>query len=152
MTGLSADLLPGPSGLWEGERLLLAGLRAWAHCRRDRQPPQKHVGEALAAVASPRIGSLFAAMMMSLEAASRRPMRVHCGACPGYADDEQRLVLACGLATAAPEAASRLLSTLVNDPEPVACLARALNAAMAVDGYALPFRLYDDVGPSPTFH
>jgi len=143
--------LPGPRGLWEGERLLLAALRAWAFCRRDRQPAQKHVADALAAIASPRIGALFSALMISFESSSRRPIQVHCGTCPGYAEDEQRLVLACGLACADPETAIRLLEPLVSDPEPVACLARALNAALAVEGFALPFRR-GDVGQAPTLH
>lgn len=133
--------LPGPPGLWEGERVLLAGFRAWARCRIDRGSPGEIVRRAIACVTSEQAAALFTALMETLEGVGRRPLRLHCGVCPGYAEDEQRLVLACGLSPVAPEVALRLLEPLVRDPATVVCFARALNAALCADGLALPVRL-----------
>ncbi|MFN3520731.1 MAG: hypothetical protein ACK4YQ_00670 [Phenylobacterium sp.] len=144
--------LPGPSGLWDGERLLLAGLRAWARSRCSRRAPDRSVREAIACVSSDRVGALFAALMQAVESGGRRPLQVHLGACPGYADDEQRLVLACGVCAVAPDIAARLLEPLVRDADSVVCLARALNTVLAVEGLSLPVRLFDDTPAAPTIH
>jgi hypothetical protein len=138
---------PGPDGLWDAERLLLTGLRAWARCRVEHREPARLVSEGLASVTSDRVGALFSAVMQAIEAGGRRALRVHCGACPGYAEDEQRLVLACGLAPIEPQMAMQLLAPLVRDAGPVVCFAAALNAALAQEGFALPVRLSD---PAPT--
>lgn len=151
MSGDVAFALPGPTGLCDGERLLLAGLRAWISCRRERQPPDPMVRRAIACVASEQTGALFSALMETIEGVALRPFVTHCGACPGYGADEQRLVLACGLSPIDPEIAARLLTPLVADPAVVVCFARALNAALRADGLALPVRLYDDAG-SRTLH
>lgn len=147
MTAVSVFSLPGPAGLWDGERLLLAGLRAWARCRIDREAPGELVRQAIACVTSEQVAALFTAFMETVEGVGRRPLRTHVGACPGYGEDEQRLVLACGLSAIEPEIAVRLLDPLVKDPAAVVCFARALNAALCADGLALPVRLADDAGP-----
>lgn len=140
------EALPGPSGLFDGERLILAGLRAWGRCRCDGEPAEKHVRPALAAVSSERAAALFAALLQSLEQDSRRPVQLHCGSGRGYSPDEQRLVLACGVAAAAPEVARRLLEPLARQPEALTVLARALGGALAADGLALPVRLAGSPG------
>ncbi|WP_374574424.1 hypothetical protein [Phenylobacterium sp.] len=144
---MSASAAPGPPGLWQGERLLLAAVRAWASCRAGRGEPARTIRRAIACVASEQTGALFAAFMEALEGVSRRPMRLHCGACPGYAEDEQRLILACGLSAVAPDLAARLLEPLARDPSAAVCFARALNVALVADGLALPARLTDGAEP-----
>jgi hypothetical protein len=149
------DPLPCPSGLFDGERLILAGLRAWGRCRCDGEPAEEHVRSALAEVSSERAAALFAALMQWLEQNGRRPVQIHCGAGRGYSPDEQRLVLACGVAAAAPKVARRLLEPLARQPEALMVLARALGGALAADGLALPVRLARSPGferPPATLH
>jgi hypothetical protein len=82
---------------------------------------------------------------------------VQCPVCGGISTDEQRLVVSCGLAGTATSVGEELLEPLLIDSQPVMVLARALNAALRVDGYPLPVRLRRDaptehVAERPTVH
>jgi hypothetical protein len=132
-----------------GERLLLGAMRQWAALRSAGEPPSRLVAQALAFRASNRTGGLFVAWMQSVEAALRRPIQVECPACGGISTDEQRLMVSCGLAGAATTIGETLLEPLLVDPQPTMVLARALNAALRVDGYPLPVRLRDEPDDEP---
>jgi hypothetical protein len=139
------------SGPTVGERLLLSAMRQWAALRSAGEPPSRLVAQALAFRASNRTGGLFVAWMQSVEASLRRPIQVECPACGGISTDEQRLMVSCGLAGTATAAGEALLEPLLVDSQPTMVLARALNAALRVDGYPLPARLRDErtAEPSP---
>jgi hypothetical protein len=130
----------GPTG---GERLLLSAMRQWAVLRSAGERPNRLVAQALAFRSSQRVGGLFVAWMQSVEATLRRPIQVQCPVCGGISTDEQRLVVSCGLAGTANSVGEDLLEPLLIDSQPAMVLARALNAALRVDGYALPVRLRD---------
>ncbi len=134
------------SGPTVGERLLLSALRQWAALRSSGESPNRLVAQALAFRASNRTGGLFIAWMQSVEASLRRPIQVECPACGGVSTDEQRLMASCGLAGTATGAGEALLEPLLVDSRPTMVLARALNAALRVDGYPLPVRLRE--GPA----
>jgi len=139
-----------------GEKLLLSAMRHWAVLRSAGESPARMVAQALAFRASNRTGGLFVAWMQSVEASLRRPIQVECPACGGISTDEQRLMVSCGLAGTATATGEALLEPLLIDSQPTMVLARALNAALRVDGYPLPVRLRDEsaerVPESPTFH
>jgi hypothetical protein len=137
------------SGPTVGERLLLSAMRQWAALRSAGEHPTRLVAQALAFRASNRTGGLFVAWMQSVEASLRRPIQVECPACGGISTDEQRLMVSCGLAGAATAAGEALLEPLLIDSQPTMVLARALNAAMRVDGYPLPVRLRDEQSTRP---
>lgn len=125
----------------DGERLLLAALRAWAQARIAGDRPSEVVGLALASQASGRIRALFMAWIQSVEAGCRRTLQIDCPRCGGVSQDEQRLIMACGLARAAPELAEQILQPLLLDGRSAIALAAALNVAMTTEGWRLPARL-----------
>jgi hypothetical protein len=134
----------GPHGLSLGEQLVLAGLRTWARARMAGDEPRCLIRPGLTHVASKPVAAVFTAMMEHIERDATRPMQIHCVACAGYSEDEQRVVLACGVARASLGAAFDLLRPLVTSPEAPVLLARTLNVALANAGYPLPVRLWDD--------
>jgi hypothetical protein len=134
------------SGPTVGERLLLSAMRQWAALRSAGEHPTRLVAQALTFRASNRTGGLFVAWMQAVEASLRRPIQVECPACGGISTDEQRLMVSCGLAGTATAAGEALLEPLLVDSQPTMVLARALNAALRVDGYPLPVRLRDEPG------
>lgn len=145
------------SGPTVGERLLLGAMRQWATLRASGERPNRLVAQSLSFRSSQRVGGLFVAWMQSVEAALRRPIQVQCPVCGGISTDEQRLVVSCGLAGTATSVGEELLEPLLIDSQPVMVLARALNAALRVDGYPLPVRLRGDaptehVAERPTVH
>jgi len=148
----AASLRVGPPGLALSEQLVLAGLRCWAQARMVREEPRELVRPSLTHVASKPVASVFIALMERIERDARRAMQVHCVACRGYSEDEQRLVLACGVSRTAPEVALQLLAPLVNAPEAPVLLARTLNVALGKAGYRLPVRLWDDETVAATIH
>lgn len=148
----AAALRIGPEGLALSEQLVLAGLRCWARARMAGQDPQSLVRPSLTHVASKPVAMVFVAMMERIERDAARAMQVHCVACRGYSHDEQRLVLACGLAAAEPEIAMRLLSPLVKAPEAPVLLARTLNVALGNAGYPMPVRMWGEEAAPATIH
>lgn len=132
-----------------GERLLLGAMRQWAALRSAGEHPSRLVAQALTFRASNRTGGLFVAWMQSVEASLRRPIQVECPACGGISTDEQRLMVSCGLAGTATTVGETLLEPLLVDSQPTMVLARALNAALRVDGYPLPVRLRDEPDDEP---
>lgn len=140
----ATSLRIGPPGLALSEQLVLAGLRCWARARMSGQDPRDLVRPSLTHLASKPTASVFVALMERIEGDTRRAMQVHCVACQGYSEDEQRVVLACGVSRTAPDVALQLLSPLVKAPEAPVLLARTLNVALAKAGYRLPIRLWDD--------
>lgn len=140
----AASLRVGPPGLVLSEQLVLAGLRSWAGARMAKQEPHNLVRPGLTHMASKPVATVFVALMERIERQARRAMQVHCVACSGYSEDEQRLVLACGISRSAPEIALQLLAPLVKEPEAPVLLARTLNVALRNAGYRLPVRLWDD--------
>ena len=146
---------PCPAGPNGAERLILAGLRAWALGRIDGSDPQGPVRDAVAAATSDQVGALFVAWMQAVEQAARRALEISCLHCRGASLDEQRLVVACGLAPVAFEAGERLLRPLLVEARPAMVLARALNRALGAAGLPLPARLEGqpvDHDRSPTVH
>lgn len=137
-----------------GEQLLLSTFRTWAALRLSGLEPGPRVSRALAWRTSERTAALFTGWMKALEAACRRPLQLQCPRCGGASLDEQRLVVACGLAPVALDLGERLLEPLLADAGAVMILARALNASLAADGYPLPARLADTAPTEapPTLH
>jgi hypothetical protein len=129
------------SGPNPGEKLLLSAMRQWAALRLTDERPNRRVAQALSFRSSNRVAGLFVAWMQSVEATLRHPIQIQCPVCGGISTDEQRLVVSCGLAGTATAVGETLLEPLLIDPQPVMVLARALNAALNVDGYPLPARL-----------
>jgi hypothetical protein len=129
------------SGPTPGEKLLLSAMRQWAALRLTDERPNRRVAQALSFRSSNRVAGLFVAWMQSVEATLRHPIQIQCPVCGGISTDEQRLVVSCGLAGTATAVGETLLEPLLIDPQPVMVLARALNAALNVDGYPLPARL-----------
>jgi len=132
---------PGAGDLSNGEQVILAALRLWAGLRLSGEAPQPCVRRLMAEQVSDRAGALFVAMMEALERQTRRPLQIACGGCAGYGQDEQRLIVACGVARVDMRVARALLAPLVSQPEPVAIFARALNMVLAHEGLHLPARL-----------
>ncbi|WP_297509086.1 hypothetical protein [uncultured Caulobacter sp.] len=148
----------GPVSLADGERILLWMLRQWVTARVLGEEPGARLSRSAGALVSPRVATAFILMMTAIEGQVRRPLCVSPPCCGGYGDDEQRVIVACGLCPAAPDRADRLLEDLVVTPEAVTVMARFLNAALAHDGMALPVR-FDAQEPStapvrsrPTLH
>ena len=131
----------GSTPLTRGEVILLAALRSWAHCRLAGQAPQAEVRALVAAQISDRAAALFVALMESLERQTARPLEVRCGDCLSLAVDEQRLLVACGIARVDMGLTRAILQPLVLQPEPVAIFARALSMVMGHEGLPLPARL-----------
>ena len=147
----------GPVGLAEGERILLWMLRQWVTARVLGEEPGARLSNKAGGLVSPRVAAAFILMMTAIEGQVRRPLCVSAPSCGGYAEDEQRLITACGVCPASPEIAGRLLEGLVVAPETVTVMARFLNTALAGDGKALPMRFDEPertVQPMrrPTFH
>ncbi|HWT50703.1 MAG TPA: hypothetical protein VN113_00805 [Caulobacter sp.] len=147
----------GPVGLAEGERILLWMLRQWVTARVLGEEPGARLSKKVGGLVSPRVATAFILMMSAIEGQVRRPLCVSAPCCGGYADDEQRLITACGLCPASPEIAGRLLEGLVITPESVTVMARFLNTALANDGKALPMRFDEPEArarpaPRPTLH
>lgn len=145
-----------PRGLTPGEKLLLQAMRSWAELRASGERPSVMVGRALSFRASDRVAALFGAWAQAIEAAGRRPIRLQCPSCGGPSVDEQRLIVAVGIAPVAFEVGERVLEPLLSETRPAMVLGRALNAAMAAAGFPLPARLTDPpFGPppaAPTLH
>ncbi|MCX7585473.1 hypothetical protein [Phenylobacterium sp. 58.2.17] len=149
----ASSLRVGPHGLAVSEQLVLASLRAWARARMAGDDPRELVRPGLTHVSSRPVASVFVALMEHIERDARRAMEVHCIACGGYSQDEQRVVLACGVARTAPDVALQLLRPLVGAPEAPVLLARTLNVALGKAGFPLPVRLWDDeAGVPATVH
>ncbi|MFT4935566.1 MAG: hypothetical protein ACI9LT_002268 [Pseudoalteromonas distincta] len=132
---------PEPAALSHGEQVILAALRLWAGLRLSGEAPQPCVRRLMGQQVSDRAGAIFVALMEALERQTRRPLQIACGACASYGEDEQRLIVACGVARVDMRTARALLAPLVSQPEPVAIFARALNMVLAHEGLALPARL-----------
>jgi hypothetical protein len=141
---------PAPAGCpahpTRGERLVLAGLRAWGHARLSGPLPQGVVRPALSFCASERVATLFTAFMEAVEVAALRPIEIQCLHCNGLSLDEQRLVVACGIAPVAFDLGRKVLEPMLRDTETPLVLARCLNGALAAEGLFLPARLMD--GPA----
>ena len=147
----------GPNGLSEGERIVLWMLRQWVTARVLGQEPGARLSREAGALVSPRVAAAFILMMTAIEGQVRRPLCVSAPCCKGYAEDEQRLVTACGVCPASPEMAGRLLEALVVMPESVTVSARFLNMALSHEGKALPMRFDEPETPvvpvkRPTLH
>lgn len=145
----------GPSALTRGERVLLWMLRQWVTARVLGQEPGERLSREVGALVSPRVSAAFILMMTTIEGQVRRPLRIAAPCRRGYAEDEQRLVTACGVCPAAPEIAGRLLEDLVMTPETVVVTARFLNSALAHEALALPLRFEEpEYAPTtrPTLH
>ena len=136
---MSCPAAPSPA-----ERLILAGVRAWAMARMSSEAPQEPVHRAVEAVASNTAATLFVGWMEALERNARRALTLGCGQCGGLSMDEQRLITACGIAPVDLDTGQRLLEPLQVDPGPAMIMARALNAALAAIGLPLPARLDAD--------
>ncbi|MBX3486185.1 hypothetical protein [Phenylobacterium sp.] len=126
--------------LFPAERLLFYALKAWSAARLMGERPHGHVGEVLAAKASPRASSLFLAWIQAVEAASARPLRLTCSHCGGMSTDAQRLIVACGLSLVDRPLAEALLEPIVREPGMVIMLSRQLNNALSAAGWSLPAR------------
>lgn len=131
----------GPLALTRGERVLLWMLRQWVAARVLHQEPRERLSREAGALVSPRVAAAFTLMMTTIEGQVRRPLCVAAPCRQGYAEDEQRLVTACGVCPASPEIAGRLLEDLVIAPESVIVTARFLNMTLAHEALALPLRL-----------
>ena len=147
----------GPVGLAEGERILLWMLRQWVTARVLGEEPGGRLSKKVGSLVSPRVASAFILMMSAIEGQVRRPLCVSAPCFGGYAEDEQRLITACGVCPASPEIAGRLIEGMVVTPETVTVMARFLNTALANDGKALPMRFDEPeavMTPAqrPTFH
>lgn len=145
----AASLRVGPVGLAVSEQLVLASLRAWARARMCGEDPRELVRPGLTHVSSKPVASVFVALMEHVERNALRSMEVHCVACGGYSRDEQRVVLACGVARCAPDVALQLLRPLVAQPEAPVLLARTLNVALCNAGFPMPVRMWDDDASVP---
>lgn len=146
----------GPTSLARGERILLWMLRQWVTARVLGQEPGARLSREAGALVSPRVAAAFILMMTTIEGQVRRPLRIAAPCREGYAEDEQRLITACGVCPASPEIAGSLLESLVTAPDSVIVTARFLNMALANDGLALPLR-FDEPEPAaqgrrPTLH
>lgn len=144
--GSSASTLDsGPAGLAPGERLILWSLRTWGEIRTASKSPEMFVHCGVSRIASGRSASLVCATMALLERGLTRPLNVQCPKCPGYAPDEQRLVVSFGVTPVAPDIAAELIAPIFVDTVMLLGMAKAVNGALACDGLALPVRLS---GPS----
>ncbi len=99
------------------------------------------ISPVFAALGSPRVAGLFVAWMQAVEASSRRVLLIHCPHAPDMSADEQRLIAACGAAPVTEALGEILLQPLLLDCAAVMGLGKALNAALAIEGYPLPARL-----------
>jgi len=147
----------GPVGLADGERILLWMLRQWVTARVLGEDPGPRLSKTAGPLVSARVAAAFVLMMSAIEGQVRRPLCVSAPSCGGYADDEQRLITACGVCPASTEIAGRLIEDMVITPESVTVMARFLNMALAQDGMALPLRFeapepMTGVRPRPTLH
>ncbi len=146
----------GPVDLAEGERVLLWMLRQWVTARVLGEEPGARLSKKAGALVSPGVATAFILMMTALEGQIRRPLCVSAPCCGDYAEDEQRLITACGVCPASPEIAQRLLEAMLIQPEAVTVMARFLNTALARDGMALPMRFEEPESrrpaPRPTLH
>ena len=140
-----------PNAPTPGEQLLLAAVRVWAQARVQGCRPHRHVADALAARSSRRVGALFVAWMQAVEADTLRPIQIRCAGCGGLSDDEERLIVACGIAPVAMDLGEQLLAPMLREPGVAMALGRSLNAAMAADGWRLPARI-GAPAPAPTLH
>jgi hypothetical protein len=155
-----SDLLPdpfhhasvdecGPSALTRGERVLLWMLRQWVTARVLGQEPGERLSREVGSLVSSRVAAAFTLLMTTIEGQVRRPLRIAAPCRQGYAEDEQRLITACGVCPAAPDIAERLLEHLVMTPEAVVVAARFLNSALAHEALALPLR-FEEPAYAPT--
>ncbi|MDZ4372059.1 MAG: hypothetical protein U1C74_11615, partial [Phenylobacterium sp.] len=120
------------------ERLLFAGIQAWARLRISGQRPHQAVAIALARKVSGRTASLFVAWIQAVEADSRRPLSLTCPDCGGVSTDAQRLIVACGAAPTDWALAHALLEPILHHPDLVIDLSQTLNRALAAEGWPLP--------------
>jgi len=138
----------GPEDLFKSERILLWMLRQWVAARVMGQEPRVRMAARAGTFISPRGAASFEMLMSAIEERVRRPLCISHPDCRGYACDEQRLVVACGVSSASPEIAARLLETMVIAPGVVAAVARVLNFSFEREGLRLPLRL-NDPRPAP---
>lgn len=138
----------GPTDLARGERVVLWMLRQWVTARVLDQEPGARLSREAGHLVSPRVAAAFSLLMTTVEGLARRPLRIAAPCRQGYAEDEQRLITACGVCPASPEIAGRLLEGLVTAPEAVIVAARFLNMALAHEDLALPLR-FEEPEPSP---
>lgn len=140
----------------QGERLILAGLRAWGHARLSGPQQSLVVQSALSVCASERVATFFAAFMEAVEATALRPIQIGCPHCDGLSMDEQRLIVACGISPVAFDLGQKVLAPILRDTETALVLARSLNGALAAEGLYLPARLTQHPamhgGHRPTLH
>ncbi|ODT88988.1 hypothetical protein [Phenylobacterium sp. SCN 70-31] len=137
-------------GLTPAERLLFAGVRAWARMRISGHRPHQAVAAALGRRVSARTATLFIAWIQAVETGSRRPLALTCPDCGGVSTDAQRLIVACGSAPVDGALAYALLEPILRDPSIVIGLGVRLNRAMAAEGWPLPARCVE--GESQTVH
>lgn len=145
----------GPAALTRGERVLLWMLRQWVTARVLGHDPRERLSREAGDLVSPRAASAFILMMTTIEGQVRRPLCVSAPCRQAYAEDEQRLVTACGVCPVSPEIAGRLLENLVVAPEAVVVTARFLNTALAHEALALPVRFEEPEyarAKRPTLH
>ncbi|ENZ82635.1 MULTISPECIES: hypothetical protein [Caulobacter] len=143
----------GPAGLAKGERILLWMLRQWVAARVLGEEPKARLSKTAGSLVSPSVATAFLLMMTAVEGQIRRPLCVAAPGCGDYAEDEQRLITACGVCPASPEIAQRLLEAMLIQPEAVTVMARFLNTALARDGMALPMRFDEpETRARPTLH
>jgi hypothetical protein len=131
----------GPVGLALSEQLVLASMRAWAKARLAGDEPRDLIVSGLTQVASPRVATAMIALMEHVERHAVRGLAFHGVACPGYSQDEQRIVVASGVAQVSPMLAEQLLGSLVRRPDVCAIVASLLHIALDEAGYPLPPRL-----------
>jgi hypothetical protein len=134
----AARALPNPS---PGERVLIEAMRRWAAHRMAGIRPHHAVRCLLSWKASERTAAIFTAWMEEVEASRQRPIHMQCAQCGGLSEDEQRLVVAVGVAPLNLSLAERVTAHLVHQPEQLAVLCRALNAALAAAALPIPARI-----------
>lgn len=133
-----------------GERLLLDAFRGWAASRAIGCCPEAAARRILGWRASRRVAALFCAWIQSVESSVRRPIRAYCRRCCGVGPDERRLIGAVSLSVIDFAAGETLLQPLSVAPTGALVIARALHAALAEEGFAIPARFDEPL--ASTFH
>lgn len=137
-TDPAAATLPNPS---PGERVLIEAMRRWAAHRMADVRPHHAVRCLLSWKSSERTAAIFTAWMEWVESSRLRPIEMRCAQCGGLSEDEQRLIVAVGVAPLNLVLAQRVTAGLVKEPEQLAVLSRALNAALAASSLPVPARI-----------
>lgn len=132
------ESLPNPA---PGERLLIEAMRRWASHRMAGVRPHHAVRCLISWKASERAAALFTAWMEEVEASRSRAIHMQCANCGGLSEDEQRLVVSVGVAPLNLLLAERVTAPLLCQPERLAVLSRALNAALSAAHMRVPARI-----------